>query len=165
MPVKGRLIFSYIRLQTLAGAHLQHGLQLLPLCWYHLQLQIWAELCDFADIVNIHGTTLEDIASPVPIPSLLGQGMETKIIEPWKCWMWYLTKEIESTKNGISYHLCQCRYLLGNLFVIFTWWGRKRKIELELEEIFERKQAFFLLSLYVVHLDASVWILPWWFGC
>lgn len=81
---------------------------------------------------------------------------DPKIIESWKCWMWYLTKDIESTKNGISYHSCQCKHLLGKIFVIFIWWGRNRNIELEPEEIFERKQLFFLLSLYAVHVDASI---------
>lgn len=48
---------------------------------------------------------------------------------------------------------------MDKLNVIFTWQERKRNIEEQPEEMFKRKQALFLLSLYVVHLDESVWIL------
>lgn len=50
-------------------------------------------------------------------------------------------------------------YWMDKLNVIFTWQERKRNIEEQPEEMFKRKQALFLLSLYVVHLDESVWIL------
>lgn len=71
---------SYIRLQTLAGAHLQQGLQLLPVfvgttCCSTHELNDVISL--ILSILPIHGTPLGDIASPVPISSLSGRGMET----------------------------------------------------------------------------------------
>lgn len=77
MHMEGRLVWATSDCKHWQEPTCSRGCSFASPCWHHLWLHTWAEFCDYTDIVNIHGTTLGDLAPPVSVPSLSGHGMET----------------------------------------------------------------------------------------